>query len=74
MAGGKARRRTDRGHKVAAGETVKTGTILIRGLSIYKAGLNARGVGTIYSLRDGKVSFSRKKTPHGKVRTFVNVL
>lgn len=74
MAGGKARRRTDRGVKVSAGEIVKTGEILIRGLSIYKAGLNVKGVGTLYSLRQGKVSFSKRKTPHGQVRTFVNVL
>ncbi|HTY44704.1 MAG TPA: 50S ribosomal protein L27 [Patescibacteria group bacterium] len=74
MAGGKATPKKDKGVKVSSGQLVKTGQILIRGLSTYKAGRNVRGLATIYSLCSGKVSFSKKKTPHGQMRTFVNVL
>jgi ribosomal protein L27 len=74
MAGGKATPKKDVSVKVSSGQLVKTGQILVRGLSTYKAGVNVRGLATIYALCNGKVSFSKKKTPHGKMRTFVNVL
>ena len=74
MAGGKARRRSDRGVKVSNGQPVKTGQILIRNLSAYKAGINVKGRGTIFSLCAGKVRFSKKKTPYGKIGTYVDVV
>jgi len=74
MAGGKATPKKDRGTKVSGGQVVKTGQILVRGFSHYKAGINTKGVGTIMALCSGKIAFSRKKTPHGKMRTFVNVI
>lgn len=52
---------------------VKTGQILVRGVDTYKAGLNVKGPGTLFALCDGKVYFTRKKTSHGKLRTFVNI-
>jgi len=74
MAGGKATPKKDRGTKVSGGESVKTGQILVRGFSHYKAGMNTKGIGTIMALCPGKVSFIRRKTPHGRMRTFVNVV
>jgi ribosomal protein L27 len=74
MAGGKSTPKKDIGVKVSGGETVKTGQILVRGFSHYKAGINTKGIGTIFALSSGKVSFGKKKTPHGKMRTFVNVI
>jgi len=74
MAGGKATPKKDKQVKVSSGQPVKAGQILIRGLSIYKAGQNVKGLGTMFALCPGKVYFSRKKTPHGKFRTFINVL
>ena len=74
MAGGKARPKKDTGLKVSGGQTVKAGQILARSISNYKAGKNVKGIGTIFALREGKVAFSRKKTPHGKFKTFINVL
>jgi len=74
MTGGKARPKKDKAMKVSAGELVKTGQILIRGLNTYKVGQNVKGLGTLYALCPGRVSFSQKKTSHGKVRTFIHVL
>ncbi len=74
MAGGKATPKKDRGVKVSSGEPVKSGQILVRGLTTYKAGQNVKGLDTMFALRPGKVYFSKKKTSHGKFRTFVNVL
>lgn len=74
MAGGKARPKKDRAIKVSSGEKVLTGQILSRGIMTYKAGRNVRGIDTLYALCPGKVSFSKKKTSHGKVRTFINIL
>ncbi|MGE5197093.1 MAG: 50S ribosomal protein L27 [Deltaproteobacteria bacterium] len=73
MAGGKATPKKDKGLKVSSGQPVKSGQILSKGLSIYKSGKNAKGIGTIFSLCAGTVYFSKKKTGHGKFRTFVNV-
>ena len=73
MAGGKARPKKDKCIKVSNGESFKTGKILVRGMSTYKAGSNVRGLDTLFSLCDGKVYFSKKKTSHGKVRTFINI-
>ncbi len=74
MAGGKATAKKDEQLKVTQGQLVKTGEILCRHLSVYKAGKNTSGRGTVFSLMYGKVYFSRKKTPHGKFRTFINVM
>lgn len=73
MVGGFSRPKKDKAVKVSAGQSVKTGQILVRGLPTYKAGINTKGEGTIYSLCEGEVYFSKKKTSHGKVRTFANV-
>jgi ribosomal protein L27 len=74
MVGGFSTPKKDKMIKVSEGKLIKTGTILARGISTYKAGKNVAGVGTIYALCSGKIHFSRKKTPKGKFRTFINVL
>jgi ribosomal protein L27 len=74
MAGGKARPKKDLMLKVSGGQMVKTGQILSRGMSAYKAGGNVKGLGTLYALCEGKVYFSKKKTSRGRLRTFINVL
>ena len=74
MAGGKSTPKKDKKTKVAGGESVKIGKILVRGLDGYKAGKNVRGRGTLYAVADGKVSFTRKKPSRGAVKTFINVL
>lgn len=74
MAGGKATPRKDKGIKVSSGQPVKAGQILAKGLTTYKAGQNVKGLATMFALCPGKVYFSRKKTPHGKFRTFIHVL
>jgi len=73
MAGGKARPKKDTAIKVSNGMLVKTGQILVRGINTYKAGVNAKGLGTMYALCPGKIYFTKKKTGHGKIRTFVNI-
>ncbi len=73
MAGGFSTPKKDKAAKVSGGQSVKTGQILIRCVDTYKAGLNVKGPGTLFALCDGKVYFTRKKTSHGKVRTFVNI-
>jgi ribosomal protein L27 len=73
MAGGKARPKKDKAIKVSNGMLVKTGQILVRRIPAYKAGINARGQGTVYALCPGKVYFTKKKTSHGKARTFINI-
>lgn len=74
MAGGFSTPKKDRMIKASEGMPVKTGTILSRSLGTYKAGSNVAGLGTLYALCPGKVHFSRKKTPKGKFRTFINVI
>jgi len=74
MARGKATTRKEEEVKVAHGQLVKTGKIVARGVNVYKAGKNIKGQGTLFSLCNGKVYFTRKKTPHGKFRTFINVM
>lgn len=73
MAGGKATPKKDKMVKVSNGMLVKTGQILVKRMPTYKAGVNTQGQSTIQALCAGKVFFSKKKTSHGKVRTFVNV-
>ena len=73
MAGGFSTPKKDKANKVSEGMIVKTGQILIRGIDSYKAGINVKGLGTLFASCSGKVYFSRKKTSHGKVRTFVNI-
>ena len=73
MTGGKSTPKKDKALKVSNGQTVKTGQILLKGLNIYKAGHNVKGLDTLYALCPGKIYFTRKKTSHGKARTFINV-
>jgi len=73
MTGGFSTPKKDEAVKVSCGMAVKTGQILIRGLARYKAGVNVKGQGALYALCPGKVYFSKKKTSHGKVRTFINI-
>lgn len=74
MTGGKATPKKDTGIKVSSGQAVKTGQITLRGLSTYKAGKNVKGLSTLFALCPGKIYFSKKKTSHGKFRTFINIL
>lgn len=73
MTGGFGRPKKDKELKASGGVTVKAGEILARGLDIYKAGSNVKGTGTLYAACSGKVYFTRKKTPHGRFRTFIHV-
>jgi ribosomal protein L27 len=73
MTGGFSTPKKDKAVKVSSGSVVKTGQILSRGLSTYKAGINVEGIATLQALCPGKVYFTRKKTSHGKVRTFINI-
>lgn len=73
MAGGKATPKKDKAIKISNGMLVKTGQILVRGMSTYKAGAHVKGRNTLYALCAGKIYFSKKKTSRGKVRTFVHI-
>jgi ribosomal protein L27 len=73
MAGGKATPKKDKMLKVSSGQPVKTGQILARGMPAYKAGINVKGLSTMQALVSGEVYFTKKKTSHGKVRTFINI-
>ena len=73
MTGGFSTPKKDKANKVSAGMSVKTGQLLIRGIDSYKAGVNVKGLGTLFAACSGNVYFTRKKTSHGKLRTFVNV-
>ncbi len=73
MAGGKATAKKDEALKVTGGQLVKTGQILCRHMNAYKTGKNTKGSGSIFALCSGKVYFTKKKTPHGRFRTFINV-
>jgi len=73
MAGGFSTPKKDKANKVSAGMRVKVGQLLIRGIDSYKAGINVKGLGTLFAACSGTVYFTRKKTSHGKLRTFVNV-
>lgn len=74
MAGGKSTPKKDKALKVSSGQLVKTGSIVARGLNTYKAGQNVKGLGTLFALCPGRIFFSKKKTSHGKVKTFINVM
>jgi ribosomal protein L27 len=71
--GGFSTPRKDKAIKVSSGQLVKAGQILVRGMAVYKAGVNVKGLATLYALCPGKVYFSKRKTSHGKVRTFINI-
>jgi ribosomal protein L27 len=73
MIGGFSTPKKDKAVKVSAGELVKTGQILSRGLSSYKAGLNVKGISALHAEVCGKIYFTRKKTSHGRERTFINI-
>jgi ribosomal protein L27 len=74
MTGGKSTPKKDKAIKIGAGQYVKIGQILVRGMSNYKAGSNVEGINTLHALSNGKISFSKKKTPGGRVRTFINII
>ena len=73
MAGGKSTPKKDKKTHVAGGELVKPGQILVRGVDRYKAGINVKGSGTLYALCAGKIYFSKKRTPHGLPKSFINI-
>ncbi len=73
MVGGFSRPKKDKALKVSSGQRVLAGKILVRGIPTYKAGINVRGLGTLYAFCSGEVYFSKKKTSGGKVRTFINI-
>jgi len=73
MTGGFSTPKKDKALKVSNGQTVKTGQILSKGIDTYKAGHNTKGLDTLFALCPGEVYFTRKKTSHGKVRTFINI-
>ena len=73
MIGGFSTPKKDKALKVSNGQTVKIGQILLNRLNTYKAGLNVKGLDILFALCPGKVYFTRKKTSHGKVRTFINI-
>lgn len=73
MTGGFSTPKKDKEMKVSSGMPVKTGQILSRGVNTYKPGLNTKGLGTTFAACSGRVYFTRKKTSHGKFRTFINV-
>ncbi len=74
MTGGKSTPKKDKAIKVSSGQLVSAGTILSRGISTYKAGKNDKGLATLHPICDVQVYFSKTKTSHGRVRTFINVL
>ncbi len=74
MVGGFSTPKKDKELKVSGGEKVKKGQILCRQVSGYKAGVNVSGIAILHADCEGKVSFSRKKTGSGKLRTYINVL
>lgn len=74
MVGGFSTPRKDEELKVSGGQLVRTGKILLRGVNTYKPGKNVKGAGTLYAVCPGKIYFTKKKTPHGRVRTFINIL
>ncbi|MDD2731343.1 MAG: 50S ribosomal protein L27 [bacterium] len=73
MAGGKSTPKKDKAVKASSGMKVKASQILIRGISTYKAGINVRGLATLFALCPGEVYFTKRKTSHGKMRTYINV-
>lgn len=74
MTGGFSTPKKDKMIKVSNGELVNTGHILVRGVPAYKAGINVKGKGVLHALCPGEIYFTKKKTSHGKVRTFINVM
>ena len=74
MIGGFSTPKKDKMTKVSQGQSVKTGQILVRRITTYKAGINVEGKGVLFALCDGKVAFTKKKTSHGRPRTFLNVI
>jgi ribosomal protein L27 len=73
MAGGKSTPKKDKCVKVAGGESVIKGKILVRGVPSYKAGRNVLGQGTLFAACDGKVAFTKKKVQK-TVKTYINVI
>lgn len=73
MTGGFSTPKKDKALKVSNGQVVKVGQILCRGVPTYKAGINVKGLGTLFAVAGGEVYFSKKKTSHGKFRTFINI-
>jgi ribosomal protein L27 len=74
MAGGKSTPKKDKAVKISGGQLVKTGQILSRGFNQYKAGKNVEGINNLRAACSGEIAFTRKKTSHGRVRTFINIM
>ncbi len=74
MAGGFSTPKKDKMIKVGGGELVQTGQILSRGINTYRAGANVKGIATLQALCAGRVYFTKKKTPRGRPRTFINIM
>ena len=62
-----------RGLKIAAGQKVKTGTILTRQGDKWKAGLNVGGRTILFALEDGAVYFTKTKGQRNKEITKINI-
>lgn len=73
MTGGKSTPKKDKALKVSGGKLVKTGEILVRGINTYKAGQNVKGRDMLYALCPGIIYFTKKKTSHGRMRTYINI-
>ncbi|MFA4984306.1 MAG: 50S ribosomal protein L27 [Candidatus Omnitrophota bacterium] len=74
MIGGFSTPKKDKMVKASGGQEVRAGQILARRMNTYRAGKNVKGIATLQALCDGKVYFTKKKTPHGRPRTFINVM
>ncbi len=73
MIGGFSTPKKDEALKISGGQKVKHGQILVRNINTYKAGVNVKGLGTMYAACAGEAYFTRKRTSKGKIRTFINV-
>ena len=62
-----------RGLKVAAGQKVKSGTILTRRGDKWKPGINVGGRTCLYALCEGEVYFIKTKGSHNKMVTKINI-
>ncbi|MDP3143644.1 MAG: 50S ribosomal protein L27 [Candidatus Omnitrophota bacterium] len=65
--------RETRGLKIAAGEKVKTGSILTRQGDKWKSGLNVSGRTTLFALKDGIIYFTKTKGKRNKEITAINI-
>ena len=62
-----------KGLKVAAGQFVRTSTILTRQGNKWKAGINVGDSGTLFALCEGSVYFTSKKGGQNRRQTYINI-